>query len=96
MPPERQGFGASGVWAVLAAIGMLGWIAWDNRVEDTAPGRAPYDRLVGAQDDAESQALTGLVTDAFAVLRSPEFRANRRKKTAPGGPAAARRPGPTR
>jgi hypothetical protein len=75
-PPERQGFRASGLWAVLAAIVMLGWIAWENRAEDTAPGRDPYDRVVGAQDDAENQALTALLKDAFAVLRSPEFRAN--------------------
>jgi len=75
-PPERQGFRASGLWAVLAAIGMLGWIAWENRVEDTAPGRDPYDRVVGAGGAAESEALTALLKDAFAVLRSPEFRAN--------------------
>lgn len=76
-PPEpRSGFRASGVWAVLAAIGMLGWTAWENRAEDTAPGRDPYDRVVGAQDDAESQALAGLLKEAFAVLRSPEFRTN--------------------
>lgn len=75
-PPERRSFGASGLWAVAAAIAMLGWIAWDNRVEDTAPGRAPYDRVVGAADDAESKALTSLMESAFSVLRSSEFRTN--------------------
>lgn len=74
-PPERQGLRASGLWAVAAAIAMLGWIAWDNRVEDTAPGRAPYDRVVGG-GDAENKALTGLLDDAFSVLRSAEFRSN--------------------
>lgn len=74
--PERSGLRASGVWAVAAAIGMLGWTAWENRAEDTAPGRDPYDRVVGAQDNSESQALAGLLKEAFAVLRSPEFRAN--------------------
>jgi hypothetical protein len=75
-PPERPGLRASGLWAVLAAVGMLGWIAWENRAEDTAPGRNPYDRVVGAADPAESEALTALLKDAFAVLRSPEFRTN--------------------
>lgn len=75
-PPERRGLGSSGLWAVAAAVAMLGWTAWENRAEDTAPGRAPYDRVVGAQDDVESQALAGLMTDAFAVLRSSDFRAN--------------------
>ena len=74
--PERHSFWTSGVWAFLAAIVMLGWIAWQNRAEDTAPGRAPYDRVVGAQGDSESQALTDLLKDAFAVLRSEEFRTN--------------------
>lgn len=75
-PPERPGFRASGLWAVLAAVVMLGWTAWENRAEDTAPGRDPYDRVLGAQDGAENQALTALLKDAFAVLRSPEFRTN--------------------
>lgn len=75
-PPERAGFGGSGLWAVAAAIGMLGWIAWENRVEDTAPGRAPYDGLVGTKNEVETRALTSLVGDAFGVLRSSEFHDN--------------------
>ena len=75
-PPERHGFRTSGLWAVLAAIVMLGWIAWENRAEDTAPGRDPYDRILGTGDGAESQALTSLLKEAFTVLRSPAFRAN--------------------
>ncbi|WP_430419190.1 hypothetical protein [Phenylobacterium sp.] len=74
--PERRGFGSSGLWAVAAAVAMLGWTAWENRAEDTAPGRAPYDRILGARDDVESQALSRLMTEAFAVLHSPEFRTN--------------------
>lgn len=75
-PTERHGLGSSGLWAVAAAVAMLGWTAWDNRVEDTAPGRAPYDRIAGARDDLETQALARLMTDAFAVLRSSDFREN--------------------
>lgn len=55
---------------------MLGWIAWENRAEDTAPGRPAYDRVLGAGDGGETHALSRLLEDAFGVLRSPEFRAN--------------------
>jgi hypothetical protein len=75
-PPERHGFFTSGLWAFAAAIAMLGWIAWENRVQDTAPDRKPYGRLVGTADAAEATALTRLLEDAYSVLRSPEFRAN--------------------
>lgn len=74
--PERSSIFGSGLWAALAAVAMLGWIAWDNRAEDTAPGRAPYDRVVGTGDATENQALTSLLEEAFQVLRSPELRAN--------------------
>lgn len=65
---------SSGLWAFLAAIAMLGLVAWQNRAEDTAPDRAPYSRLVGTRDAAEAEALRELVTTAYDVLRSPEFR----------------------
>ncbi|WP_337188969.1 hypothetical protein [Phenylobacterium sp.] len=65
----------NGLWAALAAAGMVGWIAWGNRMEDTAPGRAPYDSLHTA-NDAETAALTRLLEQAHAVLVSDDFRRN--------------------
>ncbi|MDZ4371320.1 MAG: hypothetical protein U1C74_07870 [Phenylobacterium sp.] len=73
--PWTNGLWTSGVWAALAAVAMLAWIAWGNRVEDTAPGRAPYDRLIAA-DDAETTALTRLLDQAHGVLVSEDFRRN--------------------
>lgn len=74
--PARQTMWTSGLWAFLAAIGMLIWIAWGNRAEDTAPDRPPYDRIVGTADAAETTAVARLLAEAHGVLRSPEFRAN--------------------
>jgi hypothetical protein len=75
-PPERNRFFTSGLWAFLAAIVMVGWIAWDNRAEDTRPDRTPYGRVVGTGSQAEATELTKLLEDAYATLRSPEFRSN--------------------
>jgi hypothetical protein len=71
---ERSSIWSSGLWAFLAAIVMLGWIAWQNRVEDTAPDRAPYDAILGARSSAEAEALKDLLGEAYGVLRSPAFR----------------------
>jgi len=73
---ERHGFFTSGLWAFLAAMVMLGWIAWENRAEDTRPDRTPYDHIVGTTSEAETAALSRLLEEAYATLRSPEFRAN--------------------
>lgn len=75
-PPERHNFWTSGLWAFAAAVVMVGWIAWDNRTEDTAPDRAPYSRIVGTKGDGETKALTALLDDAYRTLRSPELRTN--------------------
>ena len=72
---ERSALWSSGVWATLAAVGMVAWIAWGNRMEDTAPGRAPYDSLHAA-DDAEATRLARLLEQAHAVLVSDDFRRN--------------------
>ncbi|HEY0649828.1 hypothetical protein [Phenylobacterium sp.] len=74
--PERHNVFTSGLWAFLAAIAMVGWIAWENRAEDTRPDRTPYGRIVGTTSDAETTELTRLLADAHATLRSPEFRSN--------------------
>lgn len=75
-PPARHNFFTSGLWAFAAAVVMLGWIAWQNRVEDTTAGLSPYSRLIGARDAAETQSLESLLGEAYGILRSPEFRAN--------------------
>jgi hypothetical protein len=75
-PPERHNVFTSGLWAFVAAIAMLGWIAWQNRVEDTAQDRSPYGRIVGTRDDAETERLKALLGEAYGVLRSPAFREN--------------------
>jgi hypothetical protein len=69
------GLWSNGLWAALAAVAMIGWIAWGNRVEDTAPGRVPYDQLLTA-DDAEAAVLGRLLETAYGVLRSDAFREN--------------------
>jgi len=73
--PARHTIWTSGLWAFFAAIAMLGWVAWSNRAEDTAPGRAPYGRIVGA-NPAEAAQLARLLGEAHSVLRSPDFRRN--------------------
>ena len=74
--PARHTIWSSGLWAFLAAIGMLIWIAVGNRAEDTAPRGAPDGRVVGAADAAEAKTVTRLLEEAHGVLLSPEFRRN--------------------
>lgn len=62
------------MWAFLAAIVMLGWVAWQNREEDTRPDRA-FSTIDGASD-AERGAASRLMEEARAVLTSSAFRAN--------------------
>lgn len=74
----RASIWSSGLWAFFAAIAMLGWIAWQNRMEDTAEGRAPYDRIVGVSSPEETKVLQALLDTGYGVLRSSEFQANLR------------------
>lgn len=74
--PERHRFFTSGLWAFVAAIAMVGWIAWENRAEDTRAGRTPYGRIVGTTSQAETAGLARLLEEAYTTLRSPEFREN--------------------
>ena len=93
--PARSGFFGSGLWALAAAVAMVGWIAYGNLTEDTDPGRTPYTiRGVASQD--EEAALARLLDAAYLTLRSPEFRQNLLRLDArypavfanPGDPAA--------
>lgn len=70
----RQSIWSSGLWAFLAAIAMLVWIAWGNLREDTTPGRAF--RTLNSASVAEGEAATKLLEAGYAVLRSDAFRAN--------------------
>ena len=69
---RHSGLWTTGLWAFLAAIAMLGWVAWRNLGEDTGAG--PYSTLGGAASEAERAAAGRLLTEAYDVLRSPEFR----------------------
>jgi len=53
---------------------MLGWVAWQNRAEDTRPDRA-FSSVDSASED-ERQAVSRLMEQGRAVLTSPAFRAN--------------------
>lgn len=74
--PPRHSIWTSGLWAFLAALAMLGWVAWGNLREDTDPGRGPYSTLAGAASAGEHDAADRLLAEAYGVLRSPAFRAN--------------------
>lgn len=65
---------ASGLWAAAAAVAMLGWVAWRNVDEDQAALRSAHQRLIGARSDAEREQLGRLLEEAYAVLRSSDFR----------------------
>lgn len=53
---------------------MLGWVAWQNRAEDTRPGLA-FTTLDGASE-AEREAAGRLLQEGYALLRSSVFRTN--------------------
>lgn len=70
---RRHTLWTSGIWAALAAVAMLGWIAWGNRQEDADPARAPYGALVGVRTEGEADALGRLMEEAYRVLRSDDL-----------------------
>lgn len=53
---------------------MLGWVAWQNRAEDTRPDRA-FSTL-DSGSGAEREAAGRLLQEGYAVLRSSAFREN--------------------
>ncbi len=73
--PERASIWTSGLWALIAAIVMLGWVVWRNVAEDNADGAA-YQDVLDARSPAEQTAVETLFSQAYSVLRSPEFRQN--------------------
>lgn len=76
-PGGRHSIWSSGLWAFLAAIGMLAWIAYGNAAEDGAPGHGPEAGAIrGAESPGEAAALAALLDQAYGVLRSAEFRDN--------------------
>jgi hypothetical protein len=68
---ERRSIWGSGLWAALAAVAMLVWVAWGNRSEDAATGA--YSAIAGAESEAERIAAGRLLDEAYAVLRAPSF-----------------------
>jgi len=64
------------MWAFVAAIGMLVWIAFGNRAEDAAAQTTPPGSIIGAASQAEAEATSRLLAEAKTVLTSPEFRQN--------------------
>jgi hypothetical protein len=53
---------------------MLGWVAWENRAEDTQPDRA-FSTL-DSGSEPEREAAGRLLQEGYAILRSSAFRAN--------------------
>lgn len=54
---------------------MLAWVAWSNRSEDQVHLDQPFRELHGTQSDGERRALTNLLEESYALLRSPELQA---------------------
>ncbi|MFZ5719438.1 MAG: hypothetical protein ACOY5Y_08230 [Pseudomonadota bacterium] len=73
-PPRH--FRASGLWAVAAAVVMIGWVSWNNRAEDTDPSRPAYDAILGSRGAGEEEVAGRLLREAREILTGPEFRAN--------------------
>lgn len=67
-----------GVLVLLIPVAMLAWVAVGNVREDQQALSGPFRQLHGVSSDAERQAVTRLLTDAYDVLRSPQFQANLR------------------
>ncbi|HEY8571354.1 hypothetical protein [Phenylobacterium sp.] len=65
-------------WVLLIPLAMLGWVAFGNIREDRAALNGGYRELHGAASKAEEGALADLLTEARAVLASPQFDANLR------------------
>lgn len=73
---ERNSIWTNGLWALVAAIGMLGWVVWNNLAEDRAFSGAPYEDILDARSKDEQALVETLMGEAWGVLRSPEFREN--------------------
>jgi hypothetical protein len=67
-----------GVLVLLVPLAMLAWVAFGNVREDEQALAGPFRQLHGVRSDAEREAVSDLLTDAYEVLRSPQFQANLR------------------
>lgn len=67
-----------GVFALIVPAAMLAWVAFGNIREDQQAVAAPFRELHGARSDEERALAADLLTEAYAVLRSPQLQANLR------------------
>ena len=74
--PQRTSLWSSGLWAVIAAVIMIVWVARENIAEDTATDRGPFKSIIDAASAAERDLVETLLTESFGVLRSPAFTRN--------------------
>ena len=74
--PQRTSLWSSGLWAVIAAVIMVIWVAGENIAEDTATDRGPFKSIIGAASSGERALVETLLTESYSVLRSPAFTRN--------------------
>lgn len=72
--PSRNSIFTSGLWALAAAVVMVGWVAWRNVDEDREASKAPFQAILDARSDDERALVASLMTEAFGLVRSPEVR----------------------
>lgn len=65
-------------FAIAIPVLMLAWVAVRNVEEDRPHVGAPFRALHGVETDADRQALSSLLDQSYATLRSPELEANLR------------------
>lgn len=76
MERPRGALWSSGLWALIAAVIMVIWVARENIAEDTATDRGPFKSIVDAASPDERALVEALLTESYDVLRSPAFAAN--------------------
>ena len=74
--PPRSSIWSSGLWAIAAAVAMVVVVAQGNVAEDNATERGPFKSIVDTTSADEKAQVEALLTESYAVLRSPEFQTN--------------------